>query len=1712
MRQIKASGFTRCTRVFLAIMLALTTAFIGYIHLFAKAAQAPVYLRDVQLFQGESIDEAAAKCEELGYTPLRQNLNEGAIEKVRMWVDENAPCVIMGYTVTSDRNLAVTDMRVLRMGSGYQIQDYSQLAGALLAKNQGLAEGMTAAAMELAQRYEEGSPAAERAVRVLNLMYTMPLEYSWIDRPNVNPSEAKQWMQKQGVSEKDIQNAKTSLGDYILQGDADTAFFTQMLSFSSSTTICSIQSALAAGIADYNNEIDEATDELITAPWAERLNRSDLYYIMQEGLTTDELRELDAAYMNAAASLAQDLQRFASSTLDALSRHAVTDEFDFGAGNEAEGELSLSSLMQEDAKEQISDADALYIGTYNLLNRYSYADGTSLGDWTLQMGQRTYGSEQDYRLLYPWVDTLTVGQLSEIHLIGLPTVVLNMLQTDIDEAFEAPFRKVVSEMQKLSPDGKETRLSVWVGYDAAVYDLKVAQTSDAIRSAAAGQILQHTQAEVDAENEKLRNLYVSLASGLLSVVGAVVQSICYFKFGLAATGTLMKAAFVTLWASEGFFWATMLKLAAGVAAFSKWLGLVCLVIAAAMWIGSTAKEWWSMPSNNYTEMPGLLFDSRAYLSGSALIKYRAANEPHERRVGDLNAYEGNKWNCLYLTTDPLAGSPITADADGNFFTVQKKPNLPAGYSALSTFGQTECADLNDNVYDSDGTKIYLFYHTEESLSMTDNAPDAQPSSTASENNTYMKDLLFFTGNTVDRAKAEVQKKSGNWTLFDYDFGSKGTHIYLGYKASGDPDGAITDIRVMKGESDDTVYFGEASYGRVGTLPNGDSLYFTTSTLCGSPIHAGFQVADENGTGPKGWEPVVYFSGAPLYRFEKSGGESFSLWFEPSEKFTSGEQYIAGFYLLRAEDDTIGRLKSVERRADLGNALRYYRGGLARVDGAVQNTAGFTKANEVKRSYDSTYISGGMEATMDGVVNLMKGVDPYDTYDAYAAVGIGYYLTYNPYRAVRDVAVYTGAPQNDVKLFATVSKKLLVGSGNAEKELSVSYAACELFDANGWEGNNTHAYRSLSMLYWDNNDYEYTSPPLSNSVSYGFERYRLPMQGLYVMGPAQGCAPLKTSDIVVTDKRLDAAGSDDIFVKLPDGTLTIGGTDVSGQKFRSVQEFKDPYNTYAFNLAMPPLCDEDGKGRNPGWTETGAYMYLRGQVRRPAYISRVHTGSYEESVYKAENPSVDSSTMKLINKIGDDIAWLKALSGCSGEIVPANLAVPKNESWYGSDEDDPALANEDDIAHAATYIGVSRTDSVAKALRGVTLLKADGVTLVSNGKDNGKAAGSGMAPPESINLRSPYSKADSPAAVEYRFSSGSDAFRSKSGVYYLYGTQNAGATPGSPLTSLFADDDPITAGSSTATVTDKAGDMPHGDPNQTVYLHCVYRDVGGTYLNKLYIGTGSTLREAKSDLLTQGCSECCNADLALGGGRSLVIGFRSFSVTDEQKATYKQQMNLFRSGKVSKEPADPLNEAIRDVVVRVGEPYEAKVTLNGQIYRAVSDRNLHEGLTAPQAYLYVMIDYDTVLANSKISDPLKKKPLPSQTSSFASPVVRLAMSRGDRVPYIASENDGTANVTVWENVLTAEGKRADLNEGVYLTGQNTTNNPLSAFINGIDPASADVAALAAAMEAGLEIEGALQDNRVYMFAHREDNSAKRSAEITGGFNRDTETYGALYLVP
>ena len=137
----------------------------------AQAFSPPVYVLDVQLFQASTVAECAELCRAVGYIPVERNLNTGAVEKVSFGSDIDAPCVILGYTTTTNVDLAVSDVSLLRMGEGYEIRDFQSIAAALLAKNQNYAEGLAAAAADFAENYDKGAPAAVHAYKMLDLFY-----------------------------------------------------------------------------------------------------------------------------------------------------------------------------------------------------------------------------------------------------------------------------------------------------------------------------------------------------------------------------------------------------------------------------------------------------------------------------------------------------------------------------------------------------------------------------------------------------------------------------------------------------------------------------------------------------------------------------------------------------------------------------------------------------------------------------------------------------------------------------------------------------------------------------------------------------------------------------------------------------------------------------------------------------------------------------------------------------------------------------------------------------------------------------------------------------------------------------------------------------------------------------------------------------------------------------------------------------------------------------------------------------------------------------------------------------------------------------------------------------------------------------------------------------------------------------------------------------
>ena len=130
-----------------------------------------------------------------------------------------------------------------------------------------------------------------------------------------------------------------------------------------------------------------------------------------------------------------------------------------------------------------------------------------------------------------------------------------------------------------------------------------------------------------------------------------------------------------------------------------------LMIYSAFNIISTVYNYYNP---EYDDIPIAMVDLIETVDGDRYIKYDVVYEAETREdgkytAGDLNAFEGLRWNALYYTKSYEAGKPLLADE----FVVSNSSNQPKdNYAAVHAFGDTVCFDLNRHTFDDD-TSIYL---------------------------------------------------------------------------------------------------------------------------------------------------------------------------------------------------------------------------------------------------------------------------------------------------------------------------------------------------------------------------------------------------------------------------------------------------------------------------------------------------------------------------------------------------------------------------------------------------------------------------------------------------------------------------------------------------------------------------------------------------------------------------------------------------------------------------------------------------------------------------------------------------------------------------------------------------------------------------------------------------------------------------------------------
>ena len=111
---------------------------------------------------------------------------------------------------------------------------------------------------------------------------------------------------------------------------------------------------------------------------------------------------------------------------------------------------------------------------------------------------------------------------------------------------------------------------------------------------------------------------------------------------------------------------------------------------------------------DYEDIPLSMVDLVETQDGDRYIKYDVVYEAEARKkggysAGDLNAFEGQRWNALYYTKSYEAGKPLLASD----LTVSNSSNKPKdGYAPVHLFGEKVCYNLNKYNFEGD-TCIYL---------------------------------------------------------------------------------------------------------------------------------------------------------------------------------------------------------------------------------------------------------------------------------------------------------------------------------------------------------------------------------------------------------------------------------------------------------------------------------------------------------------------------------------------------------------------------------------------------------------------------------------------------------------------------------------------------------------------------------------------------------------------------------------------------------------------------------------------------------------------------------------------------------------------------------------------------------------------------------------------------------------------------------------------
>ncbi len=760
--------------------------------------------------------------------------------------------------------------------------------------------------------------------------------------------------------------------------------------------------------------------------------------------------------------------------------------------SEEEAEQALLDTVAGD-KELEKSCDGTYLGTYEILKKYQLNSShcgsmTTLAEYLYEIYRLNNSKDEKENwiaqaLTYFIITALTPGQKYALKTSDLVTIYINLAMTDHSAASLAaqlPMRKA-----ELLEGMDAERFSVWFGTNKDLLESEsLAMTSDDVRRAIESKNFRKATSNAETDEDRYFARMIWFAVGASAALIGVIVFLGVAKFVTGLSFFFFLGHILEIAAIGSLFYGTVAVVTCLIGTVFLAVMVVAIFVMMIFYILWMIEQYSYKPPE-YTAIPTVMLDCETDKNNNItnIVRYDVVRDQNGN-PSDVNCNVAYHWNALYYTTDPNVGSPIVVSEGRPVFGIKfgetKKEDLSV---PLAKFGHIDMFNMNTNCYEDEVDGIYVWFYTEASLN---------GESTDKPEGAYIKEITVAIAKTQEAARSYIQMMSGYY-LFDKNLtpSNEDFYTYIGYSTTNNATEAVKDIRVVYGTTANEINYAGTSYinaftGSMLTCPLKTCEAAVTSRT-ETPFSYSLFMAYRIGIGDESAPPILAgtfgtansISGIPddaeAVTMMSGGVYDFNSW--DNEDYDTFSEHCFLYY------KTEKPFKSTDAE---GNPAKKYLAGLAFFSGSEDwlDSDDTSEYNVEKYAESLGYHIVNYDLTA-GLLNNDEDV----TYLAYAE-------TYNPFRAITDLGVFTGEPG-----YGYLADNLI--------SAGVGFEACNVYtqgDGNYYVGKGSQRLMRRSHAYF--------TPITGEGDCNGWDKDDvICARGLYMAGYQSGVRPLTIDDVV-----------------------------------------------------------------------------------------------------------------------------------------------------------------------------------------------------------------------------------------------------------------------------------------------------------------------------------------------------------------------------------------------------------------------------------------------------------------------------------------------------------------------------------------------------------------------------------------------------------------------